>query len=427
MQKTEFFKITRVSSLESHTISSDMKSWQIYDKETAISFFYSRIEACWLIIVNSGSCTINGNIFNAKTNNHVVIEDRADIGINGIAFSFYNQSIVKGISKILSCGFLKKNEVRMSTEKVLKIIQENCEYYKDFYFVLEAIRKNTIFSYNQTELSLNVEVLLDYMLKGCSPVVDSVKYEFENDISRYKLKSFNIGKIWTCADFRQKSVEKSRNNIKWPAFEQVQNRVASSSARSKQLLTNEILKSPESSGRYINPYTIGHSKDKSTVSASSNSSDGEKKASRYTNKKSLENSMSSLVSSDDNNDFTASRFVENCFSRPEKRKGSNGTDKRCKYQFKINTKPTVETIKFSSDSEQSTASVNSEGNTKSHLKRKKIFRRSASCVEPGFLTEWYNSMHISRKHKEKLAPQKSNVPTKPNILQRYCDYKLKKN
>lgn len=427
MQKTDFFKITRVSSLESHTISSDMKSWQIYDKETAISFFYSRIEACWLIIINSGTCTINGNVLNAKTNNHVVIEDRADIVINGIAFSFYNQSVVKGISKILTCGFLKKNEFKMNTEKVLKIIRENCEYYKDFYFVLEAIRKNNMFSHSQSELSLNVEILLDYMLKGCSPVVDSVKYEFENDISRYKLKSFNIGKIWTCTEFRQKSMECSMNTIKWPALDHIQHTVISSYARSKQFLANEILKSPESSGRYINPYIIGYSNDKSLGSTSSNSAEEEREASRYSNTKSLDNSMSSLETSDNNDDFTASRFVENCFSRPEKRKRSNSTDKRCKYEFDINTKPTVELLRLSSDSEQSTATVNSDCNPKRRLTRKKIFRRSASCVETGFLTEWYSSMYISRKHKEKLTSPKSNMPKKPSVLQRYCDYKLKKN
>ncbi|ELA40839.1 uncharacterized protein VICG_02124, partial [Vittaforma corneae ATCC 50505] len=88
-------------SKDALAICSSLKMWQICDEGTSLTFFYSDIEKCWLIRVNSGHCKVNRQLLHCTSENAIAVEKTADIVLNSRSFTFSNHSSADGISKIL--------------------------------------------------------------------------------------------------------------------------------------------------------------------------------------------------------------------------------------------------------------------------------------------------------------------------------------
>lgn len=407
MSHTSYFKITKhAAGQDSLSVGSTIKRWQMYDKEASISFFYSEIEECWLIRVNSGRCKINNHTISPAPENDVVVEKSAEVVLNGHSFTFHNQKNAKGISKILVHNLLKRKDLKLKTENVLQIIHDNCEYYQDFYFVLDAIRKNRIFSYRCGEITLDVEHLYTELSRGHSPVIESLRYEIDNGFSKNKLKSFSVSKIWNCSEFSKVEAIRKNQIVKWPSHRFLLYQLRYCSDSESHSPSKELLPSPQSCCRYINSYQI---------KGSSEVNESELRGPHSTQESELsaadvpvtENSYDEITSYHSlNYDFTSFENTsdESETNTMEKRKRAEDIEKRHKYCFEFNLRPVVEKIdSFSDSSEYSTITHISDLTLATKYQHRNLTRGSASSVEDGFLcekaTEKYSYVPIIKERK----------------------------
>ncbi|ELA42263.1 uncharacterized protein VICG_00662 [Vittaforma corneae ATCC 50505] len=391
MSHTFYFKITNNTAAQDLlSIGSALKRWQIYDKETSLSFLYSEIEECWLIRVNSGCCKINNHTVHSTSENAIVVERSVDVVLNGNSFTFHNQRNAKGISKILVHSLLKRKNLKLKTENVLQIIHDNCEYYQDFYFVLDAIRKNRMFKYRCGEITLDIERLYTDLAMNRSPIMESLKYEIDYGFSKDKLKSFNISRIWNGLEFNKIDTIRKNHTVKWPSHRYLLYLLGSCSDSESLSPSKEFLPSPRSSCRYINSYQIkgtpeiNDSKFRGQYSIQDNEF-GSIRGNAIENSYDETSSHHSL-----NYDFTSfeNSYDENELSIMEKRKQVNDVEKRHKYRFKLNLQPVVENINtFSDSSEHSTITHISDLTPETKYQLRDLSRGSASCIEDGFLCE----------------------------------------
>lgn len=383
MPQVSYFKITKNVGDEHDRVSltSSLKRWQLYDRETSVSFFYSEIEGCWLVRVNSGSCRIDDQLVYSHSESAIVVEKHVNIVINGISFKFTNLGHAKGISKMLVHTLLKRTNFKVKMETVLGLIYENCNCYLDFYFVLDAIRKNRMFVYRCDEIMLDIESLYFDTSRGKSPIIESLKYEAENRVLRDKIRAFNIIKIWTNSDFEQTSQMRPTPSEKWPSSKTLytlMQRIGESSSG----LSKELLPSPQSSCRYINSYRIKKSSNENVESRRSITTDEDVETSR-TNETDSPYSITGIFSHDEYMCDSDERICG-------KRKQESSGEKRLKSCFEVKKNPVEELIGLSSDSEQSVATCASDALQSTLREPRRVVYRSASCVEDGFLCERYD-------------------------------------
>lgn len=187
---------------KSHSIVSKHKLYYLYDRGNSATFFYSDIEKCWLVTVNNGFIKVGDKLLASSGENTHIINSKTDISFGSDTFSFFNCAESKGMVKILVDYLLKAKDNKTKIEKVLNMIQTNCGSYKDFYFVLDCLRRTPIFGYRYGELSLNIEILFKLIDMKENPSKSIVEYELGNGIQARELgKSFNINKIWKDGEF----------------------------------------------------------------------------------------------------------------------------------------------------------------------------------------------------------------------------------
>lgn len=415
MLQNPLFKLTRYNDPSAPlAVGSSHKRLQLYDKETSISFFYSEIECCWQIRVNSGCCKINDQIVYSTTDSIVIVENSVDIKLNGHWFKFSNLTNAKGVSKILLNTLIKSKKYRIETEEAVQVIINSCKYYRDYYFILDAIRQNLMFKYTCGKVKLDVDSISRDIAKNISPVFNSIKYEMDNGIIKDRIASYSISKVWNSSDFHKIDVIKKIPPIKWPSYSFFQDLAPVSSDSESNNQNSEItnqnsdvfLPSPLSSSRYINSYRV---RDMTNINT-----DGSKRQlnlesdSDQTNNEDIRSIRDdgdirsatddeyarSITDEDLNNicDFAGleSSSEDEGFKSVSKRRNVGEIEKRHKYHFEFCLQPIFENLKISTDSEQSTLTAypNEPRNIKS-IKKLKV-QRSASCAEDGFLCEQCN-------------------------------------
>jgi len=388
MSQISHFKITKnaASEQDATSLTSPLKRWQLYDKETSVSFFYSEIEACWLIRVNSGSCRIDDQLVYSHSESAMVVEKSVDVVINGISFKFTNLGRAKGISKMLVHTLLGRREYKVNMETVLRLIYNNCNCYLDFYFILDAIRKNRMFNYRCDEIMLDVELLHSDLTKKRSPIIESLKYEAENRVLRDKLKAFNVSKIWACSEFNMMAGVITEPVEKWPSSKALQSAIKMLGQLAPS--TKGLLPSPQSSCRYINSYQIKGSSDINENISSRQSFVVDEDFGSSTPSESDEMYSASSIMSQDG--FDSHPESDESEVMVEKRKKASTGKKRPKYHFDLKTQPVVESMKASSDTEQSIDTYASDVPQETVTELRSMLQRSASCVEDGFQCERYD-------------------------------------
>lgn len=424
MLKMCYFKIIRTTPGQpALAIEAPLKRLQIYDRETSISFFYSEIEECWLVQLNSGCCRINNRMVYSTSENLIVVEKSVNIVLSGISFTFFNQSSSRGISKQLAHILLKRKKFKLKTGDVLEMIRDNCEYYKDFYFVLDAIRKNEMFGYRCGEIALNIETLHGGLIGGCSPILGSLKYEIENGFFKDQLKSFNISKMWYSGEFVSTDFIVKPQGMLWPTPAYLQCLLKSTEMIPIEESRKELLPSPRSSCRYINPYKVGipsgivnkPEDDKVESDTSSTNSLDQQRDIQWDGQQ--DDRKASDIPRDDSSTSDGSLSGEGLMASGKRRRTS-GTEKRFRYNFKLELEPTIEKLRISCDSDHSTSTNTSDFIPTTVHRVGEIFVKSASCVEDGFLCErlmdgFYDSSMRDRKERKHGS-----------VLARYKDYKV---
>lgn len=449
MPKESHFQITKLAIPEREyfkeidnkreilKIVSELKRWKIYDRQTSLTFFYSEIEKCWLVTINSGFCKINKNFVQFKSENFIencfVVEKNIEIEINSHLFLFENTTQsnknitnvkkkikeVAGISNILVHSLLKSKDLTLKIESVLEIISQSCDYYKDFYFVLDAIRKNRIFDYRCGEVRLNILELYNYIINDKSPILESVLYESEHGLIKNETKSFSISRLWDSSDFTRITDSFHTQSVDWPTPTELQSIMTG-------VLYNEMekdaLPSPKSTCRYINSYNV----DRST-----NTDSESRRSTVYSNFCSSEVDSEEMRDSSLSEDSSSRSMMETDLSRRMEYTDS----KRPRYHFDFDLNPAMEKFVISGDSECSTPYSDLDPKRKKEREQKDVLR-SASCIEDGFLFEKCNEFlqiptsvegymkSLRRQKDEQHKMKESNL--KMVALKRYDSYKIKK-
>lgn len=466
MPKESHFQITKLAMSEKEYFSepnsmreiqkmtSNLKKWKIYDRQTSLTFFYSEIEKCWLVTINSGSCKINKRHVNFKSDNFAencfVVEKNIEIEMNLHSFLFENLQIENknkihedktkiheemkrtqstnnslkntqqaGISNILVHALLKSKDLTLKIETALQIISHHCEYYKDFYFVLDAIRKNRIFDYRCGEIRLNILELYNYVINDKSPILDSIIYESENGLIRDETKSFSVSRLWDSIDFIEIAEPLHNQQTEWPTPTELQSIMTGVLYND---LDKDALPSPRSTSRYINSYNV----DRST------STENESRISIvYSNYCSSEVDSEEMKDSSLSEDSSSKSVTENEALRNIEYVES----KRPRYHFDFDLNPAMEKFVISGDSDTS-APYSDLDTRKKRGKEQKDVLRSASCVEDGFLFEKCTDvlqipstvegymMSLRRQKDEQQKNKEGNFKIAP--LTRYDSYKIKK-
>lgn len=216
-----------------NSVTTSLKSFNLYDTNTFTTFFYSSIEKIWFITVKTGKVKINGEEFTGSR----ILYNKSQIQYDSINITFHNLKDEVGLSQILVEKFLRSKNSKILQDHIFEIMKDR----KDQQLVMECLKRNALFSHNNGEWSLNYSTYIEFLELKSDPLISSIFYELEHGYESYGLtKTFNVCNLWSSPGFsdEQISIETESHMSDINYYNRIPNWPHSSRSPSNQIETD---------------------------------------------------------------------------------------------------------------------------------------------------------------------------------------------